>query len=204
MEANDLYNLRNLYFLIRDKNTLDEKLLTYTKEIIEEIIFHQDPNDPFELKEPTDYEPPNELRGLKHQESHFVARVTIKKNKGEIYLGKVLLFTVIEYPDHSFNGLEDGELTEDFKINIGEEFGFKSEEIVHESIYCSEAMNGQELYAELVSDSQEALNVISSSLQKANPNTRDDIDNWIKENNIVVIETENSLGLLDEYLIEVK
>lgn len=117
---------------------------------------------------------------------------------------KVLVFTVIDYPDNSFDGIENGELTSELKESIAEEFDFNKEELAHESFYCSEAMNGQELYAEIVSDNQEALNEIVASIQKANPKTRDDVEKWVEDNQFTLIETEGSLGLWDEFFIEVK
>lgn len=55
MEENELHVLRNLFFLMRDKEVLDGAALAYAKEVIGDILYQMNPNDPFELKNEHDY-----------------------------------------------------------------------------------------------------------------------------------------------------
>lgn len=115
-------------------------------------------------------------------------------------MSKVLLLTIIDSDD--FEGYEDLEMTSAFKDTISEEFGFNREKMVFAYVFCSQAMNGSNLYVEIVSEDIKALEKVHKLLLEASVKTSDDIGNWIAANNISLIETEGNVGVLDEYLFD--
>jgi hypothetical protein len=57
-----------------------------------------------------------------------------------------------------------------------------SNTVFSKSVYLSEAMNGQELYAEIIAETQESLDQMGEVLSNAPISTRDDWDTFITTN----------------------
>ena len=113
----------------------------------------------------------------------------------------MLVFTTIEKLGYISDIKTDEEtLTEEFVEFIEAEYGFLKENMIHENIYASEAINGEQLYVEIVSEDKEAVKEIQLLIRSANIRTRSDLENWVK--GFTLLSSEGDIDQPDEYLIQ--
>lgn len=117
---------------------------------------------------------------------------------------KVLIFTTIEKSGYRSDiKTEEATLTEEFQEFIEAEYGMEKDNMLHASIYASEAMNGDELYIELVSESQAALEEVKDLIQLAGIRTRHELEQWVHRMDFVLLAADGDIDQVDEYLIAV-
>ena len=117
---------------------------------------------------------------------------------------KVLIFTLVEKLRTKKFYVKDGELTPSIQNAIQKTYGIDKEWMSHRELYGSEAMNGDILYIEVVSEDNEALDKMYESLKNAKIKFRYDLHEWVKKENLNVIKTTPTSGMYDAYLVEME
>lgn len=118
---------------------------------------------------------------------------------------KTLLFTSID----GIEGEETEQITPERIAEIAAEYGF-AKDYRHEAIPLAEAMNGQILFAEIITVNEKAMNLLSTLLFQVRIDNRDDWDKYIastfpgfkqvEEQDSYLFETE--IEFLEELLKE--
>ena len=75
--------------------------------------------------------------------------------------------------------------------------------MIHSSVYGSEAMNGDVLYIEIVSEEENAVKEIAAKINEANIRTRYELQQWVEKQNLKLLENEGDIDQYDEYFIEI-
>ena len=120
-------------------------------------------------------------------------------------MAKVLVFTVIEKLGYKSNGMKGEKLAPWIKDEIKTEYGIKKRRLNHESVYGSEAINGDELYIEIVAANEDwrEFSKVVESIRKAKIRKRYELCERVKNSGFMLVETDASIGMHDEYLFEV-
>lgn len=120
-------------------------------------------------------------------------------------MAKVLVFTVIEKLGYKSDVMKGEKLAPWIKDEIKQEYGIKKRSLNHESIYGSEAPNGDELYIEVVAadENWREFSKVVESIRKAKIRKRYELDEWVKNSGYKLVETDASIGMYDEYLLEI-
>lgn len=98
---------------------------------------------------------------------------------------KTLLFISIEPSttyNFSYGRNKEGELKKKFVKTLVSQYGFEKENLQYEYVYLSEAMNGQELYAEIISDDKESFDNLFTIINGAGIKWRHELEEFLIAN----------------------
>lgn len=203
----DIYEVANEYAGKELDRALVVAMSNVQNYLVESCMYHAQTMDCYEINAyPGDHHMTIYLEVLKQGiMSYFAGK---SAGKPSIHIEekphKVLVFTTIEKLGYGLDIKTDADaLTEEFKEFIESEYGFEKENLVHASIYAGDAMNGDSLYIEIISESKVAVEEIEGLIQSAKIRTRDELEAWINKELFTVLESDGDIDQYDEYLLEV-
>lgn len=120
-------------------------------------------------------------------------------------MSKVLIFTTIEKLGYYLDiKNKKDELKKSFKKLIEEEYGLSAKKMNHSSVYGSEAMNGDILYIEIVSEEETVVKEIAKKMYEDKLRTSGDLNKWIEQQNFTLMKQMRILISMMNILLKFK